>query len=461
MRKIFILLSFFIAYSGISQQISLKKGTVIDNISVNDSLSEAFTLYLPTTFDMSKKWPVIFVFDMKGRGKQAVGMFRRAAEKEGYILAASNSIRDSLELGKNILITSRLFNKVQSLLPIEKSRSYTAGFDGGARIASLVPVFIKDIKGVISCGSAVANEDILSNKRIFHFIGVVGDSDYSYTDMLASQKVLNRLKLPNQLLVFEGGKEWPKWEYLAQAMQIFTLSAMAKSLVVKDQAKVTVAYQNNMKEIDALISSENQIFAAKKLSEMLPMYRDFGSVDSIKVKLKQLKKTKQYKNQSRNQNSIFFKENLIKDEFIYSLDEDLIAYNYNNLGWWQYQMEELEKYTKSGNKFENKMAARLRGYLDAVIKDNITVIQSIYPVDAEAITFLWMLNTITNPNKSEPFLKVISKSSKVEDYGTALFYLEELLKNGYSDKEALYGLEHTALLRITPEFQELAKKYLK
>ncbi|MGY8916543.1 MAG: alpha/beta hydrolase, partial [Flavobacteriales bacterium] len=51
-------------------------------------------------------------------------------------------------------------------------------------------------------------------------------------------------------------------------------------------------------------------------------------------------------------------------------------------------------------------------------------------------------------------------SSKMEDFGTALFYMEELLKNGFTDKATLYSLEHTALLRITPEFNELVTKYL-
>ena len=49
----------------------------------------------------------------------------------------------------------------------------------------------------------------------------------------------------------------------------------------------------------------------------------------------------------------------------------------------------------------------------------------------------------------------------MEDYGTALFYLEELLKNGYTDKSELYELENTALFRITPEFNMLVEKYLR
>ena len=63
---------------------------------LSDSISESFSLYLPTNFEVTKKWPVVFVFDSNGRGKQAVQMFMPAAEKNGYILAAPNNINDSL-----------------------------------------------------------------------------------------------------------------------------------------------------------------------------------------------------------------------------------------------------------------------------------------------------------------------------------------------------------------------------
>jgi hypothetical protein len=82
------------------------------------------------------------------------------------------------------------------------------------------------------------------------------------------------------------------------------------------------------------------------------------------------------------------------------------------------------------------------------------------PTDDDALILLHMLRTITQPDASEAFLTVVSLTSKYGDYGTALFYLEELLKMGYSDKSALYDLEHTALLRISPEFNALIQKYL-
>ncbi len=138
-----------------------------------------------------------------------------------------------------------------------------------------------------------------------------------------------------------------------------------------------------------------------------------------------------------------------------------MTYNYNNLGWWNYQMQELDKMAKSTSLYERQMSLRLRGYVNALIEDTIDMVTVNDKVlDMDALTFLYMLKTITEPNNFEYYLNVISNSSKIEDYGTGLFYLEELLKKGYENKAELYTLEHTALFRITPEFNTMVEKYL-
>lgn len=462
MKKKLLLLFLFITFCGAAQQITLKKGTIIDAIPVNDSISENFALYLPTSFKISKKWPIVFVFDMKGRGRQALSMFRQAAEEQGYILAASNSVRDSITLSKNILISSRMFNKVYSILPIKKDRSYTAGFSGGARLASLVPIFVKEIKGVISCGSAVANEEVLSSKNPFHFIGIVGTEDFNYVPMKNSHKLLNKLKFPNQLLIFDGSQKWPESKYLSKALEIFTLAAMNKAVEPKNKKLINESYKRELDEVNNLRASGKPLRAHDQLFDMLSIYKDVGKIDTLKRDAKALRKTKLYKLHSRSQNSALFKEVFIKDEYVYFLEEDVLAYNYNNLGWWKYQMEELEKYdTGTKTIFEKQMGRRLKGYVNALIADNIDIVKENKPVDEEALLFLWMVNTITDSKNYSPYLKIISLSAKVEDYGTSLFYLEELLKIGYTNKKELYALENTALFRITLEFNQVVAKYLK
>jgi predicted esterase len=461
MKKILLLVALATAITTTAQQLVLKKGVVMDSIIVNDSLPESFSLYLPKKFEISKSWPVIFVTDTEGNGKRALSLLAPAAEENGYILAASNDLRDSLSISKNMVISNRMFNTVITLLPIDNNRSYTAGFSSGARLASVIPIFIKNIRGVISCGSPVANTELLSTKTPFHFIGIVGNKDFNYPDMVALEKILNRLKFPNQLLVFDGGHEWPSSEYLSKAMEYFTLSAMAKGHTTLNSNIVDNTFNRQLGEVSHLMTSNKPLLADHRLNQMLRVYQAHNLADSIRATQKALKRSKNYKAHRRSQNAAFFKESFIKDDYDYYLEEDILTYNYNNLGWWAYQMEELQKYGKSTNAFEQRMAVRLKGYLNALIEDNIDLIGMDDLVDEEALNFLWMLKTITAPKEFNNYLNVISNNAKISEYGTALFYLEELLKQGFTDTDKLYSLEHTSLFRITPEFNEIVAKYLK
>ncbi|MCK0190209.1 alpha/beta hydrolase [Arenibacter sp. F20364] len=461
MKKIILFLFLGAGFLGSAQEITLKKGVVIDSIVVKDSIAESYSLYLPTSFEMDKNWPILFVFDMAGRGRQAMRMFTEAAEKEGYILAASNNVNDSLTTSKNILITGRMFNDIIKMLPVQKNRTYSAGFDSGARFASVLPIFVKGIAGVISCGAGYPNIEILDANNLFHFIGIVGKEDYAYPEMLVGKSLMGRLKFPNQLLIFNGGHEWPNPQYLEKAMEIFTLSAMAKGQIGKDEAYINGTFAKNLQEINLLIGSSSLIQADNLLDEVMSVYRVFKDTDSLKKIKRELKRSKLFKTMTRNENNTLLKESFIKEDYVYYLEEDLATYNYNNLGWWIYQMGELKKYDKSKIEAEREMGKRLLGYVNALIEDNIDLVLSGNQTDQDVLSLLWMLKTITDPTDHSYYLKIIANSAKMEDYGTSLFYLEELLKNGFTNKAELYSLENTALLRITPEFNEIVAKYLK
>ena len=461
MKKIILFLFLGAGLWGNSQQMTLKKGIVIDSIPVKDSISESYSLFLPTSFEMDRNWPILLVFDMEGHGKRAVRMFQEAAEKQGYILAAPNNVNDSLSTSQNILVTGRMFNDIIRLLPIHKNRSYSAGFDSGARFASVLPIFVKGIAGVISCGAVYPNMDILNTNNLFQFIGIVGKEDYAYPEMLAGKSLMGRLKFPNHLLVFNGGHEWPNSQYLEKALEIFNLSAMAKGQLEKDEVYINETYAQYLEEIDRLIRSNKLIQADNVLDEVIAVYRVLKDSDSLKRIKRELNKNKLFKTMTRNENNTLMKESFIKEDYVYYLEEDLATYNYNNLGWWIYQMGELKKYDNSKIEAEREMGKRLLGYVNALIEDNLDIVNSGSQVDQEVLSLLWMLKTITEPADYSYYLKIIANSAQMEDYGTSLFYLEELLKKGYTDKAELYSLENTALLRITPEFNEIVAKYLK
>ena len=461
MKKYFFLFVLCSVYVSTAQQFTFRKGVVIDSVKVNDTIPESFALYLPTNFEVGKPTPIIFVYDVKGRGASVVRMFSMAAEENQYVIAAPNNVSDTLSLSENVLVSKRLFQTVFNIFKIQNGRVYTAGFGGGARMASLMPTFFSQIKGVVSCGAGVANSEVLSSKNPFHFIGIVGVKDFNYPNMLRSKNLFKTLKFKNQNLIFDGGHQWPRQELLSEAMELLTIGAMEDKIIPKDSVFIMRTYTENLNRSNQLISENKPLDAYRKLEEIIEVYKPLIVVDSLKNSLKALRRNTVYRSQKRNETAVFFKEDLIKSDYDYALGEDVFTYNYNNLGWWKYQIDELGKYKKKPNVYEQYMGVRLKSYLDALIDDNIDLIQSDTVVDEEALNFLWMLKTITTPEEYANYLKVISINAKVEDFGTALFYLEELLKIGYDNVDELYALENTALLRITPEFNELVDKYLK
>jgi hypothetical protein len=71
-----------------------------------------------------------------------------------------------------------------------------------------------------------------------------------------------------------------------------------------------------------------------------------------------------------------------------------------------------------------------------------------------------MLKTITCPEVPQAYLNVISLAYRMGDAGTALYYLEELLRQGYNDSDALYAIPGTSLLRIQADYNRIIAKYL-
>ncbi len=431
----------------------------MDSLSISEGVSETYSLFLPSNFNTDKTWPLLLVFDMEGRSLQALRLFSSVAEEQGYILAGSNNVSDTLSIADNILVTSRLLSSIKSILPIASNRVYSAGFDSGGRMAGLVPVFINNISGVLSCGSAFPNTELLSSTNRFHYIGIVGNEDYNYTDMIDARRMMNTLRFTNQLYVFKGGHHWPSTDLLGRALSHFTIAAMGKKLIGVDENLIASAYTKDLSSFEMLENSGTFLQAERHLNDMLLIYRPHRSIDTLRSLRKSLRKNKQFKNQQRLNTNYRFRESLLKDDYAYYLEEDVLTYNYNNLGWWTFQMEKLKTFSESPISEEQLMGKRLLGFANALVEDQVIVSQA--EADPEAVLLLWMLKTITDPKDYSYYLKIIRETSLQEDFGTALFYLEEALKNGFADLDALSKLEHTGLLRIMPEYRELLTKYAK
>ena len=441
-----------------SQELRIKKGSIVDSLMVADSIQETFAVYLPRKFELKGKWPLLLVFDMQGRGKKGISGFTRIADSLGYVVASPNAVHDSVALTENILRTKRVLDKLLTILPVHRSRLYTAGVEDAGRFANLVPMLIREIDGAVSINAALANIELLNAKNPFHFIGIVQRENYNYPALLQDEKVLNSLKFSNSILVHDG-KDPVAWELIYRALHYFELSVMARNNQLKDSLKVERSYQRDIDAIREWLAQNKTLLANRAMAETLSVFRTLRSIDSLREAKRALKRSRGFRERKRQQGAAFFKEGFLKEDFTYFLEEDVLTYNFNNLGWWNYQMGQIDKFIGGTKEMEQRMGKRLHGYVNALVKDNIEVVTSKEVVDEEALVFLYMLKTLTDPQNYDYYLKVASIASKNEDFGTALYYLEEALKKGFKDKNRLYAIEHTALLRITPEFNALVDRY--
>src|SRR5215218_3473707 len=70
------------------------KGRVVEKVSVARDPTQHYALYLPASYTPALKYPVLYCFDAGGRGSLPVARFSEAAEKYGYVVVGSNSLRN-------------------------------------------------------------------------------------------------------------------------------------------------------------------------------------------------------------------------------------------------------------------------------------------------------------------------------------------------------------------------------
>ncbi len=459
MKYIYFLLFVFSSQIVFAQEITLRKGAVTDNLSVNDSLSESFAIYLPINYSNERSWPVFFVFDLEGRGKSVVQLFRQPAEDQGYIIVASNNINSKDSLLNNLKVGTRLMSRVFNLFSVDRNRIYTAGLAEGAEVASAIPAVYNNIQGVLAVGNIWLNADLLKKDVNFSIIGLVGTRDFRFYKMKENIRLLGKTGNNASLYKFDGTHQWPDSNIISHALGDFTLQALSKGLIPRDPALVESLYQKEIKTAEVLRRSLQLFKSYELLDKMKDKYGLFDKKDDLNDRQKILRHEKLFKEQRREYSRAAIKETELKEQYIYFFNEDVLTSNFENLGWWTQQIKELKAFQNGKNRAEAELAYRLEGLLQFLAK---TTFQELSESKAhiDRLIFTAILQTIFDRENPEGYKSIISLSAGDGDYETALLYLEDLLKTGYKEMDLLYNIPGTLDLKLSPEYNALIKKYL-
>ncbi|RKN02927.1 hypothetical protein D7036_15275, partial [Aquimarina sp. BL5] len=349
-------------------RLKLKKGEVIDSLTVPSSEGSYYSIYLPKTFDLTKSWPILFGFDSNNSTNAITNLFSKAAEELGYVIVVTNFSKKSSINDKSKYVAF-FMEHIFSLFPIQKRRVYVVGVGNDGPLNSLLPLVYKEFNGVIAVGNSCYYNESIQARRDFSYIGMVGDKNFRYQDFFNTKKYLRRRAIISDIYTYRGNEELPSEDLMVKALISFTLQDMLKGKIQTDSIWVKDIFKKDFEEIALLKTQGKYLKAYDELTRMRNKYRLFFDVDQLKEEQKVIRKIDSYKKEKRLRSKYYNKEKLLRETFIFSLEEDIEFNQYDNLGWWQYKMSELDKLGKSKEKYASNMVLRTKDFLKYVLID--------------------------------------------------------------------------------------------
>jgi len=214
MPRLLAVLAAIVLAGGAAQQPA--RGVLVEHVSCPSDPTQTYTLYLPSKYESSREWPLLLVFDPGARAARAADTFRAAAERFGWILAASENSRNG-PWEPTLRAVNAMWPALLGGYAVDQRRVYTAGHSGGATVAWLVAQQTGQIAGVIASGQPNPESPIAKDKR-FAWFGSAGHSDFNFLQVKNIDAMLSDARSPHRVEFFDGGHQWPPADITFRAL---------------------------------------------------------------------------------------------------------------------------------------------------------------------------------------------------------------------------------------------------
>ncbi len=454
MKRIITITFLCFINSLIAQQEVFKKGALTDSVKVNTTSKETFAIYLPKSFNKNKPSPIVFIYEPMARGKVGITPFIKASEKYGHILVCSNNSRNGL-MNKNFEIADRLFNKIFSIFNIDSKLMYTAGFSGGARLASTIATISNQFAGVIACGGGFSSYfSLMENTLDFSYAAIIGDEDMNLLELYKTKDYITKLNMSNELFVHEIHHRWPTQDQILEAFDWLEIEAIKKGISVKNDILIKDIYHKYYKKAKKLEHNNKLLYASEEYQRIVRTFNPYFNLDSISNRLIALNNNEDLKKTKRKLKPIFEREiklrNLFSERFANDLDKKK-----KNLKWWIAELGKLKSEQKDANSYKSKMINRLL-YNTFSMAIEKTIINS-ESISKENLIFCFDICILVYPKYHFPYFKQVENYLSINDQSKALDYLEKLLKTGYSNIDLIKKEKTFQLLKNNERFKKLIK----
>jgi predicted esterase len=241
---------------------ALPRGRLIEKVACAASRGRSYALYLPSGYSPDRSWPVLYVFDARGRALAPAKLFRAGAEQYGYIVASSYDTSSDGTFGPNLEAMQAMWNDTHSRFRIDDGRIYAAGFSGTVRAACIMAMMAPGtIAGIIGAGAGFPPERPPGKDTSFAFFGTVGNRDFNYYEMTDLDSRLTALGLPHRIELFDGTHQWPPEALATRALAWMELQAIKSGHRAADPALVAALWRRDLDEARGLAAA-GKLYAA-------------------------------------------------------------------------------------------------------------------------------------------------------------------------------------------------------
>jgi len=272
-------------------------GEMVQDISCASDPSQTYTLYLPPGLTSHRRWPVLLVFDPRGRSLLAAELFREAADAYGWILVSSDNTQSDGPWEPNEKAIAALWPEVHDRLPADFDRIYAAGFSGGGAVAYVLSRTTGELAGILACGSRHFPDSLKEvNAAIF---STAGDTDFNYHEMHEVDAFLEKQGNPHRLAIFEGGHTWMTTDVALDAIGWFELLAMRSELRDRDPQLIETLYEADLADARALESDGRLIEAVRRFNEMGRTYTGLRDTTDVRAAARKIEESSDYRGQRK------------------------------------------------------------------------------------------------------------------------------------------------------------------
>ncbi|HEY7162052.1 MAG TPA: hypothetical protein VH815_12375 [Acidobacteriota bacterium] len=254
-------------------------GKIIEKVECQQAPGFSYALYLPSSYQSDKTWPVLFCYDPRANGMNPAELFKEAAEKYGYIIVSSNNSGSDDPSVPNLQAMKAIYDDAFSRFSVNKQRLYATGMSGGARVAcDMGYKYRGEVAGVIACGAGFPIDTAPSKDTPFAFYETIGNLDFNYYEIRLLKPKLEDSGLPFKIHIFDGEHWWPPKEVCTDALEWMEVQAMKSGKRDKDPVLIEALFTKRLKKAEAQKMQGLMIEAA---DEYQSISKDFATLHDV------------------------------------------------------------------------------------------------------------------------------------------------------------------------------------